>query len=151
MNVDSGPRTFPKWLLWSLATILLWGTWGLVSKIASGGMDAYLNQLLYTVGLFPLMVFVGWTVSKRSAGEAREGRNRGIFWAFLTGILGGLGNLAFFQALVKGGTASVVAPVTALFPVVTVLLAVVFLRERLGRVQWLGLALAFVAIYLLSV
>jgi len=150
MNVDSRPRTFPKWLLWSLATIVLWGTWGLVSKIASGGVDAYVNQLLYTVGLLPLMVFVGWTVSKRSAGDAREGRNRGIFWAFLTGILGGLGNIAFFQALVKGGSASVVAPVTALFPVVTVLLALVFLKERLGRVQWLGLALAFLAIYLLS-
>ncbi len=150
MNVDSRPRTFPKWLLWSLATIVLWGTWGLVSKIASGGVDAYVNQLLYTVGLLPLMVFVGWTVAKRSAGDAREGRNRGIFWAFLTGILGGLGNIAFFQALVKGGSASVVAPVKALFPVVTVLLALVFLKERLGRVQWLGLALAFLAIYLLS-
>lgn len=150
MNVDRGQRTFPRWLLWSLATIVLWGTWGLVSKIASGGVDAYVNQLLYTVGLLPLMVFVGWTVAKRSSGDAREGRNRGIFWAFLTGILGGLGNIAFFQALVKGGSASVVAPVTALFPVVTVLLALVFLKERLGRTQWVGLALAFVAIYLLS-
>lgn len=150
MNFDSQFRRFPKWLIWSLATIVLWGTWGLVSKIASGGIDAYVNQLLYTIGLLPLMVFVAWTVSKRSRGEKREGQRRGIFWAFLTGILGGLGNLAFFQALVKGGKASVVAPVTALFPVVTVLLALVFLKERLGRVQWLGLGLAFVAIYLLS-
>jgi transporter family protein len=137
-------------LSWSLATIVLWGMWGLVSKIASSGIDVYVNQLLYTVGLVPLMVFVAWTVSKRSAGDKREGRRKGIFWAFLTGILGGLGNLAFFQALVKGGKASVVAPVTALFPMVTVLLALIFLKERLGRVQWVGLALAFVAIYLLS-
>jgi bacterial/archaeal transporter family protein len=89
-------------------------------------------------------------VHKRSAGEVRDGRNRGIFWAFLTGILGGVGNIAFFQALVKGGKASVVSPVTALFPMVTVLLALIFLKEKLGRVQWVGLALAFVAIYLLS-
>jgi transporter family protein len=150
MNVDSQPRRLPTWLMWSLATIVLWGTWGLVSKIASGGIDAYVNQLLYTVGLAPLLVFVAWTVSKSSQGVKREGQRRGIFWAFLTGILGGLGNLAFFQALVKGGKASVVSPVTALFPVVTVLLALIFLKERLGRVQWLGLALAFVAIYLLS-
>jgi transporter family protein len=150
MIVDSRPRTFPRWLLWSMATIVLWGTWGLVSKIASGGVGAYVNQLLYTVGLLPLMVFVGWTVAKRSAIDPREGRNRGIFWAFLTGILGGIGNIAFFQALVKGGTASVVAPVTALFPVVTVLLALVFLKERLGRTQWVGLAQAFVALYILS-
>jgi transporter family protein len=52
--------------------------------------------------------------------------------------------------MVKGGKASVVTPVTALFPMVTVLLALVFLKERLGRTQWIGLALAFVAIYLLN-
>jgi len=139
------------WLLWSLATIALWGAWGLVSKVASEGVDAYVNQLLYTVGLAPLMVFVAWNVWKRSAKESVEARRRGVFWAFLTGILGGVGNLAFFEALVKGGKASIVAPVTALFPMVTVVLAMLFLKERLGRVQWFGLALAFVAIYLLSI
>jgi transporter family protein len=149
-------RAFPLWLFWSLATILLWGTWGLVSKVASEGVDAYVNQLLYTAGLIPLLVFVAWTVTKEKPGvmanpdEAKRKRRRGIFWAFLTGILGGVGNLAFFQALVTGGNASVVAPVTALFPMVTVLLALVILRERIGRTQWVGLALALVAIYLLS-
>lgn len=140
----------PLWLLWSLVTIVLWGTWGLVSKIASTGVDEYVNQLLYTAGLLPLMVFVAWTVHRNKAAEKREGRSAGVFWAFLTGILGGVGNIAFFEAMVKGGDASVVAPVTALFPMVTVLLALVFLKERLGRIQWLGLGLAFVAIYLLS-
>jgi transporter family protein len=113
-------------------------------------MNAYVNQLLYTAGLLPLMVFVAWTVHKNKAKEKSERRSAGVFWAFLTGILGGVGNIAFFEALVKGGSASVVAPVTALFPMVTVLLALTFLKERLGRTQWIGLGLAFIAIYLLS-
>lgn len=152
----SQKRRLPVWLFWSLATIVLWGTWGLVSKVASSGVDAYVNQLLYTAGLIPLLVFVWWTVSKEkpgeeaSAEERKKKLRRGIFWAFLTGILGGVGNLAFFQALVTGGSASVVAPVTALFPMVTVLLALIVLHERIGRTQWVGLALALVAIYLLS-
>ena len=150
MNEENSLKKLPLWLLWSLATIVLWGTWGLVSKIASGGVDAYVNQLLYTAGLAPLLIFVAWTVHKHRAAEKNEGRTTGVLWAFLTGILGGVGNLAFFQALVKGGNASVVAPVTALFPMVTVVLALLFLKERLGRVQWVGLGLAFVAIYLLS-
>lgn len=150
VNPKSESKKLPAWLLWSLATIALWGTWGLVSKVASAGVDAYVNQLLYTAGLAPILVFVAWKVHKRSAGEKRDGRKSGVFWAFLTGILGGVGNIAFFQALVMGGKASVVAPVTALFPIVTVLLALIFLKERLGRTQWVGLALAFVAIYLLS-
>jgi len=150
MNKENSLKNLPLWLLWSLATIVLWGTWGLVSKIASGGVDAYVNQLLYTAGLAPLLIFVAWTVHKHRTAEKSEGRTTGVLWAFFTGILGGVGNLAFFQALVKGGNASVVAPVTALFPMVTVVLALLFLKERLGRVQWVGLGLAFVAIYLLS-
>lgn len=140
----------PQWLLWSVVTIVFWGTWGLVSKVASAGMDAYVNQLLYTGGLAPLLIFVAWTVRRQSREEKREGRAMGVFWAFFTGILGGVGNIFFFQAMVVGGKASVVAPVTALFPMITVLLALTFLHERLGGVQWLGLLLAFVAIYLLS-
>lgn len=141
----------PRWLFWSLATILLWGSWGLVSKIASDGVDAYSNQLLYTIGLLPLLLFVALGVRREApAASASAHRHAGVAWAFLTGILGGVGNLAFFQALVAGGKASIVAPVTALFPMVTVLLAVFFLRERIGRAQWLGLLLAFVAMYLLS-
>ena len=150
MNEIARSKRLPKWLLWSLITIVLWGTWGLVSKVASTGMDAYANQLLYTAGLAPLLIFVAWTVHRRSAQEKRDGRAMGVFWAFLTGILGGVGNIFFFQAMVVGGKASVVAPVTALFPMVTVLLALIFLHERLGARQWLGLALAFVAIYMLS-
>jgi transporter family protein len=150
MSEGSGPKRLPVWLFWSLATVVLWGTWGLVSKIASDGVDAYVNQLLFTAGILPLLVFVGWTVRKSGAADNREGRGAGVFWAFLTGILGGAGNMAYFQAMVKGGKASVVTPVTALFPMVTVLLALIFLKERLGRVQWVGLGLAFVAIYLLN-
>ena len=143
-------KTNKKWLLWSLVTIVLWGTWGLVSKVASAGVDAWVNQLLYTAGLAPLLIFVAFTVHRRGKNDAREGRRRGVFWAFFTGILGGVGNIFVFQAMVAGGKASVVAPVTALFPMITVLLALTFLHERLGRVQWFGLGLAFVAIYLLS-
>jgi transporter family protein len=152
MRAEGRSGGLALWLIWSLATIVLWGTWGLVSKIASAGVDAYANQLLYSVGVVPLLAFAAWRVWKHrgESSERPEGRRMGVFWAFLTGILGGVGNLAFFQALVEGGKASVVAPVTALFPVVTVVLALIFLKERLGRAQWLGLALAFVAVYLLS-
>lgn len=153
MSDRSKSRKLPLWLFWSLVTIVMWGTWGLVSKIASDGVDAYTNQLLFTVGILPLLLFATWKVFQRgkaAQAEPSQGRGKGIFWAFLTGILGGVGNMAYFEAMVKGGKASVVTPVTALFPMVTVLLALLFLKERLGRVQWLGLALAFVAIYLLN-
>jgi transporter family protein len=149
---DPGNRvglwTLPRWLLYSLLTIGCWGAWGAVSKIASDDVDANTNQLLFTIGLLPLIALT-WR-SSRQPGAMPGDRRIGIGWAFLTGILGGTGNIAFFHALVVGGQASVVVPVTALFPLVTVILALAILRERLGRLQKIGLALALVAIYLIS-
>ena len=134
------------WVFYSLVTILLWGAWGAVSKVASQEIDANTNQVYFTLGLVPLILVT--LRSPRLNGGVQ--RNIGIRWAFLTGILGGLGNIAFFQALVIGGQASIVIPVTALFPLVTVILATTLLKERLGTAQKVGLGLALVAIYILS-
>jgi len=134
------------WLVYSLLTILLWGGWGAISKAVANDINAYMNQILFTLGLFPLILLV--FRSPRMAG----GRNRklGIFFAFLTGILGGLGNIAFFKSLSMGGRATVVVPMSGLSPLVTVLVAFVVLRERMSTYQKVGLAIALAAIYLLS-
>jgi transporter family protein len=137
----------PAWLAYSLLTILLWGAWGAVSKVASSRMDANTNQIYFTVGLLPLMLLL---IPAARRGASGPQRRAGIAWAFVTGILGGAGNIAFFHALGSGGNVSIVAPATALFPVVTVILAVTFLRERISKQQIAGFALALVAIYLLS-
>jgi transporter family protein len=137
----------PRWLVFSLATILLWGVWGAVSKVSSDAMDVNTNQVFFTLGLLPLILIV-WRSSR--VNTKSEGLKTGIAWAFITGVLGATGNIAFFHALGVGGNVSIVAPVTALFPLVTVVLAVTLLRERMGPAQKVGLALALVAIYLLS-
>lgn len=138
----------PRWLVFSILTIGCWGAWGAVSKLASDEIDANTNQILFTLGLVPL--FVVTLRSSRLAVGVGGVRRAGIGWAFLTGILGGLGNIAFFRALIEGGQASTVVPVTALFPLITVLLALAVLRERVGRLQLAGLVLALIAIYLIS-
>ena len=48
----------PRWLAFSLLTILLWGVWGAVSKVASDGVDANTNQIFFTFGLLPLILIV---------------------------------------------------------------------------------------------
>lgn len=136
----------PQWFVYALLTIVFWGTWGATSKIVSDNLDAYLSQVLFTVGLCPLMLIILLRARPKSEGA----RRRGIFYAFLTGVLGGTGNIAFFQALGMGGKASVVVPMTAMSPLVTVLMALVFLRERVSAIQAVGLLLAGTAIYLLG-
>ena len=134
------------WLFYSLITILLWGGWGAISKAVSDDLSAYMNQFLFTLGMFPLILLV--VRSPRMAGGRR--RKLGIFFAFATGILGGLGNITFFSSLSLGGRASVVVPMSGLSPLVTVIVAYAVLHERMSTYQKVGLGLALPAIYLLS-
>ena len=135
----------PAWLFYTLLTALLWGVWGFEAKLLMDRASPYAGQVLFTFGLVvPLAVVL---VSKRRFSGERRGR--GMFYAVLTGLLGGGGNIAFYVAL-NGGNASTVVPMTSLSPLVTVLVGVVFLKERMRARQYGGLALALVAIYLLS-
>ncbi|MBI4605749.1 MAG: DMT family transporter [Planctomycetes bacterium] len=137
----------PRWLVFSLLTILLFGAWGALSKAASASLSPVECQGLSTAGLLPV---VGALAFSR---RARRGTRRllGATCGLAAGTAVCAGNVPYFQALAAGGKASTVVSFTALYPVVTVLLSVTLLRERLRAVQAAGIALAVAAIYLLNV
>jgi len=66
-------------------------------------------------------------------------------WAAAAGLIVGLGNIAYFRSFEAGGVALEVIPFTALYPVVTVVLALLFLGERPSPTQAAGLFLAAAA------
>jgi len=68
----------------------------------------------------------------------------------VAGSVNGLGTWLLFRSLDRGAKASVAVPLTALYPVVTVVLAFAFLSERLSLREWLGVALAVCGGALLS-
>jgi transporter family protein len=136
----------PKWLLYSLISILFWGVWGVVSKVSSTTVSALHTQVLFAVGMIPPMV-LAWYLPGQSQGTDKP---RGIAWGFLTGIIGGLGNLAMFRAFELGANAAALSPLTGIYPLFTVIAALVVLGERLNRVQIAGIGFAGVAIFLLS-
>ena len=144
--VKTARKRFPAWLVFSLLTIVLWGVWGALTKVISADIDAYMNQVLFAIGVVPVMAIV--LLSGRLSGGIS--RKRGIFYAFITGVLGGTGNIAFFMAFSEGGKASVVVPATSVSPLVTVILGYFLLKESASGCQKAGLLLAMAAIYLLS-
>jgi drug/metabolite transporter (DMT)-like permease len=64
-------------------------------------------------------------------------------------MLGAAGQLVLFFTL-KIAPAYLVFPLLSLTPVVTILLAVAFLKEKTGRLGWLGILIAIVAVLMLS-
>ncbi|MFB3828504.1 MAG: EamA family transporter [Bryobacteraceae bacterium] len=140
-----GSRMMPAWLVYTLLTAVLWGVWGFESKLLVNRTSPYTGQVLFTLGLLLPAGAVLFS-PRRFAGKQR---GRGLFFAVVTGLLGGIGNIAFFMALAKGN-ASVIVPLTSLSPLVTVLVGVLVLKEKVRRFQYAGLGLALAAIYLLS-
>ena len=136
----------PRWLLYTLISILFWGVWGVVSKVSSTTVSAMHTQVLFAVGMIP-PVLLAAVLPGRSEGTDKR---RGIVYGFLTGIIGGIGNLALFRAFEIGADASVISPLTGIYPLFTVIASVIVLKERMNGVQIAGTLLAGTAIFLLS-
>jgi transporter family protein len=136
----------PKWLVYCLLTLVFWGVWGVIGK-ALVGLSAAQSQALSTLGILPIMAVLAaspnWRVGERKL--------RGSALAFAAGVMVGLGNIAYYQALVAGAKAATAVSLTAIYPVTTAVLAVLFLKETPNRVQLLGIGGSVVAIYLLNV
>jgi len=92
------------------------------------------------ISTYMLITRVSWKVEDTSA------------WPMLTlnGILDVSGNI-FFILAGQAGRLDVAAVLSSLFPGATVVLAWIFLKERLSRNQWIGIVSALVAIILMTV
>jgi len=134
----------PRWLGCTLSCTAIWGIWGLVSAVVAREVSPLATQVISTLGVVPGSLFLflspGW----------KKGANLklGILLAALTSLSGTAGNLCMLRALSLEGPVAIVLPVSGMFPLVTGLMAVALLRERLNRVQIAGFVLATAAIYL---
>jgi transporter family protein len=133
-----------RWLTYALLCIIAWGTWGFVAKLGADRIAPGPLQILATAGTLPLALLAFLQLRMRLEKDAR-----GIGYSVLNGVLSSIGLLAYYAAASRGKV-SVVGPVTSLFPLLTVGLAYIFLRERLNKVQVAGVALSLVAIAIFS-
>ncbi|OYX54985.1 MAG: hypothetical protein B7Y93_05340 [Micrococcales bacterium 32-70-13] len=86
----------------------------------------------------------------RASAAALRGGWRGGFWlAVGCGVLDALANVVVLVGL-RVGDLTIVSVLTALYPAGTILLAALVLRERIARLQWVGLALALAASAMLA-
>jgi transporter family protein len=127
----------PPWFWFAMITILAWGIVGLLQKLSTNFISAESSLIWLGVGflLFEPLVYPGKTLFSYS--------NLNITWALVSGVLNALGAWALFAALKSGGKASIVAPLTALYPLVV--------HESITRLQVVGVVCALVAVVCLSV
>lgn len=136
--------TMAPWLGFALLAVVLWGVVGLLQKIGASRLTAHSLVIWVTVG-YAIALPIFLIHSNLGALSARD-----LAIGAFVGFINGLGTWFLFAALERGAQATVAIPLTALYPLVTVILAVVFLGESLTAKQYTGLALAILAGVLLS-
>lgn len=124
------------WMTYAGVAIALWGVNGLFMKLGTNCVSARSMVIWVTAGFLIFLPFV-WGFTSLSGLSAMV-----ITVGLLGGFVNGLGNWAVFASLERGAKASVAIPLTALYPLFTVMLATIFLKERPTSLQWLGIALA---------
>lgn len=139
------PTFKAKWFWYSALCVLCWGGWALFSKLGSTEIPAPTMQFLFTFGTLP----VALALFAARCGKLEKSA-KGILYAVANGVLSGIGTLMLFAAYRSGGNTSVITAATALYPLVTVVLAVLVLQERLRKLQVVGLGFAGVAMILFS-
>ena len=142
MTEQAGGR---RWLMYAVITTLFWGVWGAFIEIPEkAGFPATLGYVAWSITMIPCSLIalglMGWKIDHDP---------RSVLLGSIVGFLGAGGQLILFQAL-RLGPAYLIFPIVSLYPVVTILLSVGLLHEQASRRSWMGIALALVAIGLLS-
>ncbi|MBC7922411.1 MAG: DMT family transporter [Ferruginibacter sp.] len=133
-----------RWILYSVAAAFCWGCWGVVAKLVSDQVTPFTNHLLFSAGMLltlPLVV--------KRLGITRPNR-QGILWGLVAGVLAVTGNVAVYKAFSTGGLAAIVIPVTNLYPLVTIVIALLVFKEKLNWINAVGILLAIPAVVMLS-
>ncbi len=135
----------PAWLVFSAIALILWGASGVTQKLSTNRISSERSVLWFAWAMVAIsavvlaLVPIQWKLSRMT-----------IAYAIAGGALNGLGALTSFRALESGGKASVVISLISLYPLVTIVLAVLLIHEHMTLTQAAGAILAIVAAILLS-
>jgi drug/metabolite transporter (DMT)-like permease len=133
------------WGLYAGLLVLFWGVWGAFSSQPTERYG-YPDEMIYVIWSFTMIVPAAVALRR----ETFDRRPIAALYGLAAGLTGAGGQLLLFQAL-SDGPAYLIFPVVSLSPVITVLMAVVLLRERIGRLAVIGVIAALIAIVLISI
>jgi transporter family protein len=126
-----------SWLAWALLSAVFAGLTAVLAKVGVKDIDSNLATAIRTV---VILVFA-WSVALyRSDQQLSTVTPRTWLFLVLSGLATGASWLCYFRALQLGQVAKV-APIDKLSVVIAILLAAVFLHERLTWQNWVGGAL----------
>lgn len=133
------------WLSYAIITTVFWGIWGALIEVPQkAGFPPTLGYIIWALTMIPCAVVALYLVKWKI-----ETDKRSVILGSVVGLLGAGGQLILFEAL-REGPAYIIFPFISLYPTLTILLSVLFLKEKTSALKWVGIVIALIAIYFLS-
>ncbi|NET56702.1 MAG: EamA family transporter [Symploca sp. SIO2E6] len=133
-----------EWLIPTLGAVICWAGWAFLPKIAVQHLELKSVLICQVLGGLTIALFI-----LVSSNYQLELNLRASSIAFASGALNILGVLFYLQAITKGKIA-LVATISALYPLLVIILALLFLQESLSLKQYIGLTFGLFSIILLA-
>lgn len=135
-----------NWFVWALLSACFAGLTAVLAKVGVQHIDSNLATAIRTV----VILIFAWAVALVTRNQPFSGiGSRTWMFLILSGIATGLSWLCYFRAL-QLGEASQVAPVDKLSVVIAIVLAAIFLHERVTWRHWVGGVLIFTGAVVLA-
>ncbi|MCS6954939.1 MAG: DMT family transporter [Candidatus Calescibacterium sp.] len=138
------------WLIFSVISLVLWGISGFFMKVATFKLDPRIAFIFQSTGVLIVASMVFFSTMGILKNSLSPDLKLYIISGLLAGLTGGLGTFFLLKAYEKGNLATVTV-LTALYPVISVLLGIIILKEKLTLTQIIAIILSLVAIVLFSI
>lgn len=152
-----------EWLLYSLASCLLYSIWTIFSKLASATIDSTTSNLIQ----LPIRTVVTLLTALQRTKRGETAASGPGFSLTISAIMAHIGDLSLFgslyttiacissvsatfllgDALEKGGDASSIAVITGSYPAAAYIISMVFGLEEVNSMKLIGVALAIGSCY----
>ncbi|MDX1768912.1 MAG: EamA family transporter [Arenibacter troitsensis] len=129
------------WLLYAIVATVFWGVWGAFTSVPS--RNGFPDTLIYCVWALTMIipaVFVLWRINWKLQRDKKA-----IVYGLIIGLLGAGGQMILFYAVTVGPT-YLIFPIISLSPLITIVLSLLFLRERTGLLGIIGISLALLSL-----
>jgi len=137
-----------NWIIPTILAMLLFGSWGVLVKYATGKLDTVSLSFFNTLSSLIVIsaVFAYFWFSKSTIQITQEG----IYISIIAGVIAVFAVLSEATAY-QGGNLSILAPMIAVgVASITVIGGILLFKETITPKIVIGILLAIVAIYLLS-
>lgn len=135
-----------KWIVYAVLTAVFTSTTTVLSKIGIESTNTTLITFLRTIVV--LIILTTITLFKKKYKSIKDIEKRSWLFIILSGLSTSLSWLFYFKALALG-EASIVFPIEKLSLVVSILISIIFLKEKVNKKQIIGIIIIVIGTSLL--